>query len=363
MAPLLLALVSAIHCSPGGIPKHPVKQVRVTVTGLRGDGHAHAKHWREDRALSLLDEEIIEALRREGYPVGPGILGENLTVRHLHVQRLTPGTRLSFSGGVMIELTEPRKPCYVLDAIHPALQKETVGRIGYMARVIREGVLEAGERIEVEGEDHAQAGAPTAAILAGGRSVRMGRPKEGVILWDGRPMIEHVIESLRGVCRRVVVVGECRGYPIPLEIDLIQLRDTQPGAGPLAAIATLLRSDLDRNGYLVVACDQPLLTAPLLGRLIEDGFRIFLQPFPGDHRPALPRFFRSEEGEPLDPFPGYFPAGLLPEIETALQSGESSVRRFIQKTPVSWVSLPQTLRESLKSMNSPADLKCMASWH
>lgn len=142
-------LVAAIHLSPGGIPKLPVARVRVTLAGLAGDGRAHAKHLKSSRAVSLLDEEIIEALRREGYPVGPGIMGENLTVRHLHVQRLTPGTRLSFSGGVQIELTEPRKPCFVLDAISPALQEGVVGRIGYLACVIRGGVLQAGEKIRV----------------------------------------------------------------------------------------------------------------------------------------------------------------------------------------------------------------------
>lgn len=149
MLPILFPFVSSIHCSPGGIPKLPVDRVHVTLAGLEGDGRAHAKHLTPSRAVSLLDEEIIEALRREGYPVGPGVMGENLTVRHLYLQRLAPGTSLSFSGGVEIELTEPRKPCFVLDAIHPALQKGVIGRIGYLARVIREGVLRVGERIDV----------------------------------------------------------------------------------------------------------------------------------------------------------------------------------------------------------------------
>ena len=39
----------------------------------------------------------------------------------------------------------------------------------------------------------------TGAILAGGLSKRMGSPKEGVQLWDSRPMIEHVIETLEKV--------------------------------------------------------------------------------------------------------------------------------------------------------------------
>lgn len=185
----------------------------------------------------------------------------------------------------------------------------------------------------------------------------MGRPKEGVALSDGRRMIEHVIEPLRGVCQRVAIVGACRGYPIPAGIDIIHLNDSQPGeppqragslgtpgAGPLVAIATLLRSGLDSEGYLVVACDQPFLTSPLLGLLMED-------------RSPFPRFFRSEGGTPLDPFPGYFPVGWFLEIGRALQQGERSVRRLIERTPVSWIPIPDEFRGFLKNINTPADLE------
>jgi molybdopterin-guanine dinucleotide biosynthesis protein A len=171
----------------------------------------------------------------------------------------------------------------------------------------------------------------------------MGRPKEGVVLSDGRRMIEHVIEPLRGVCRRVVIVGACRGYPIPAGTDLVHLNDSKPGGGPLAAIAMLLHSGLDPEGYLVVACDQPFLTSPLLRLLVEE-------------QSPPPRFFRSEGGAPLDPFPGYLPIAWLPEVEGALQRGERSIRRLIQKTPASWVSLPDSARGCLKGINMPSDL-------
>ncbi len=142
-----IPIVVSINLSAGGVPKHSVNEATVTFDGLVGDGHAHAKHIKPTRALSLLDDEILETLRQEGYPVAPGVLGENITVRSLHVQSLTPGTMLTFSGGVVIELVEPRKPCFVLKEIHEALEKETIGRIGYMARVIKEGVLHPGEQI------------------------------------------------------------------------------------------------------------------------------------------------------------------------------------------------------------------------
>lgn len=146
-----MAVLVAINVSRGGIPKLTVPGVEVVESGLVGDGRAHSKHNTLTRSISLLDEEVLGDLRREGYPVGPGVLGENLTVRGLRGCEVAVGTCLRFAGGVEIELTEARKPCFILDAVDPRLKDVTVGRIGWMARVVRPGRLTAGETVEAEG--------------------------------------------------------------------------------------------------------------------------------------------------------------------------------------------------------------------
>ena len=138
----------AVNISEGGIPKLPLSRGRVTEAGLAGDGQAHAKHTKPHRALSLLEVEIIEQLKSEGYDVSPGALGENLTVKGL-LGRVAAGDRLAFSGGVVIELSEARKPCFVLDAVDPKLKEVTVGRLGWMARVVIPGEVRPGETITV----------------------------------------------------------------------------------------------------------------------------------------------------------------------------------------------------------------------
>ena len=136
----------AVCVACGSIPKRALPAVRVTTDGLQGDGHAHAKHNRPDRAVSLFDLEILTQLQREGFPLYPGAIGENLTVAGLYVQRLPPGTLLEI-GEVLLRLEEPRKPCYVLDAINPCLKDVIVGRCGYMASVARGGVIGPGMEI------------------------------------------------------------------------------------------------------------------------------------------------------------------------------------------------------------------------
>lgn len=144
-----IACVESICVSTGGIPKRPVNSVRVTRAGLEGDGHNHEKHNRPTQAVCLQDAELLEALYREGYPVSHGTIGENLTVRHLRVQNLPSGTILNFTGGVVLELTRERKPCYVLDSINPRLKEAIMGRCGFYAQVLKEGNLTPGEKIQL----------------------------------------------------------------------------------------------------------------------------------------------------------------------------------------------------------------------
>ena len=144
-----MATVVSINVSGGGIPKIPVLSSEVLVTGLAEDRHDHGKHTALDRAVSLVDLEILDQLNTEGYDVCPGAIGENLTVENLQLQALEPGDNLTFSGGVQIKLVEARKPCFVLDALDVKLKTDIVGRCGYLARVIVEGTISAGESITV----------------------------------------------------------------------------------------------------------------------------------------------------------------------------------------------------------------------
>ena len=141
--------IISINVSAGGIPKQPVERIEVTSLGLAGDGHNHEKHNSPLQAVCLQDIEELEGLCRQGYVLSPGATGENLTLRQVFVNGLAVGTVLAFDGGVAIELTKVRKPCYVLDAIHRQLKEDIIGRCGYYARVLQEGLLTAGEKISI----------------------------------------------------------------------------------------------------------------------------------------------------------------------------------------------------------------------
>lgn len=149
-------VVEAVNISSGGIPKLPIETGEVTIDGLVGDAHDHEKHNTPLQAICLIDREDLDDLRREGYEVGPGALGENLTVRSLEVDDLEAGDRLRFSGGVELEYTKKRSPCFVLDAISPDLKEVVVGRCGGYAKVLTTGRIQPGETIELRKAQPAQ---------------------------------------------------------------------------------------------------------------------------------------------------------------------------------------------------------------
>jgi molybdopterin-guanine dinucleotide biosynthesis protein A len=104
----------------------------------------------------------------------------------------------------------------------------------------------------------------TAIILAGGNSSRMGEDK-GLMLLDGKPMIEHVIDIVNGIVENIIIISNNKeyeqfGYPV--------YEDEVKGKGPLGGIYTGLQQASTQLS-LVLSCDIPYVNANLLNLLIS----------------------------------------------------------------------------------------------
>jgi MOSC domain-containing protein YiiM len=141
-----------------GIPKRAVTQLTITPDGVEGDFN----RWRTekangdpDQAVLLLSEEILADLRREGWPVQPGELGENLTLADVPNDALQPGARVR-TGEVLLEVTKPCDPCRILFSLPyvglkrgPEFLRTMRGRRGWFARVLQGGTVRDGAAVEV----------------------------------------------------------------------------------------------------------------------------------------------------------------------------------------------------------------------
>jgi MOSC domain-containing protein YiiM len=139
-----------VNTSNGGMPKLPVLQARVTKDGLEGDWQKNRKyHGGPDRAVCVYSEELYEWLREQGVDVTDGQIGENFTTRGLDLQKLEQGDRLRVGRECVIEITKVRVPCSQLKKWDVDLPELIVGRSGWVAKVVEEGVVRPGDSIEV----------------------------------------------------------------------------------------------------------------------------------------------------------------------------------------------------------------------
>ena len=148
--------IHQINISPGGVPKLRVERAGVTAGGLVGDGHNDTRHHGgPDAAVCLFSREVIERLRAEGHPIGPGTIGENVTVEGLDWAAVVPGCRLVFEGGVELEVVKYTNPCATIGESFRGLEFRRIkqdlhpGESRVYARVIREGELRAGAAVEL----------------------------------------------------------------------------------------------------------------------------------------------------------------------------------------------------------------------
>ena len=151
------------------------------------------------------------------------------------------------------------------------------------------------------------------AIQAGGRSTRMGSDKAAIIL-AGKPLIEHVLTRVEGLGDEILITTNH-----PAKYDYLHLRlvpDLTPGIGVLAGLQTAL-SAASGDLVLVLACDMPFVSRPLLKHMLHlaKGFDV-----------VIPKY--DMKYEPLHAV--YRKRSCLTPVESALAAGE---RRMISFFP------------------------------
>ena len=148
------AHIFQISISPGGVPKSPIHAGRVEELGIVGDAQKHLQfHGGPTRALCLFALETLLELQREGHPIFPGAVGENITTVGLDFATLKFGDRLQLGPEVVIELTSYAAPCATIresfaeGAFKRISAKVHPGASRLYARIITPGTITTGDSI------------------------------------------------------------------------------------------------------------------------------------------------------------------------------------------------------------------------
>jgi molybdopterin-guanine dinucleotide biosynthesis protein A len=188
----------------------------------------------------------------------------------------------------------------------------------------------------------------SAIVLAGGQSRRMGRDK-ALIDYRGRPIIAHVVDTLRALSDDIVAVSNRPDLYSPFGARVVP--DYEPPCGPLGGIAVGLQAALHPLA-VVVACDMPFLDVTLLRWLIDlaDGYDAVV-PQTGAEFEPLHAVYRRECYSPM---------------VQRIERGERRVISFfadVRLRPVpepEWRALDPAGR-SLVNLNTPDDLDLLSS--
>ena len=204
---------------------------------------------------------------------------------------------------------------------------------------------------------HAVALETTGALLAGGRSSRMGRDK-GPLVIGGKPMIEHVIARLRPQVHRILISGNDEerysGYCLPVVPDAIGEDTGEEQAGPLAGLhAALLWAQSetpDARFLLTVPIDTPFLPRDLTQRLAD-----------GLHAADATSAIAASNGR-THPVVGLWSIGLLAAVTASIQDGVRAMHRFAEQQKSAVVDFPSVTARGVSvdpffNVNTPDDLQ------
>jgi MOSC domain-containing protein YiiM len=115
--------------------------------GLVGDAHAG---YHTHRQVSLLAVESIQKIKALGLDVGPGDFAENLTTRGIDIASLPIGSQLVVGDDIILELSQIGKKCHTKCAIFRQVGTCIMPKEGVFARVIRGGIINAGDIIRIK---------------------------------------------------------------------------------------------------------------------------------------------------------------------------------------------------------------------
>jgi molybdopterin-guanine dinucleotide biosynthesis protein A len=186
----------------------------------------------------------------------------------------------------------------------------------------------------------------TVAILAGGKSSRMGTDKAFADLM-GRPMIEHTLSGVAGLgqTETILITNRPADYA---RLNLPMIGDILPGKGSLGGVYTAIARGSGSH-TLVLGCDMPFVSPALLRHMVE--------------------LSRDEAYDAIVPRSGGYPEALhaiysracLVPIQERLEANQLKVTGFFESVRVRYVDEaeyqaldPKGL--SFFNVNTPDDL-------
>ena len=162
----------------------------------------------------------------------------------------------------------------------------------------------------------------TAVILAGGKGSRLGGQDKGLILYQNKPLIEHLLKRITPQVASVIIsanrnhnIYASYGYPVIQDA----MADYQ---GPLAGFSSAM--SIAKTDYIItLPCDGPFISDDLVARL-----QICLQKNPS-------KIIVAHDGKHLQPTYAMIPISKLSKLNQYLDNGGRKIhQRYAENNAV-----------------------------
>lgn len=199
------------------------------------------------------------------------------------------------------------------------------------------GLIKTG-RLDVRQIDQ---NSPKAALLIGGKSRRMGRPK--ALLPKGEITLGlylcQLLEEVTGEPPTLLGEGPMGRH------SLKHIKDREPGAGPLSALLGWFDS-CPQDNVLILACDMIAMNTSALKWLIEQEL--------GEKAALLPRFSGRTFGEPTA---AIYTVLARPFLESHWESGKRGLHDAIPENHRLQPIIPQEHEIAFKGANTIQEME------
>lgn len=178
-------------------------------------------------------------------------------------------------------------------------------------------------------------------VLAGGKSTRMGTSK-AKMNWYGKEQQYYLADLIKVFCGEVFI--SCRKDQVnDINADYLTIPDQYPDGGPVESILSAFQTH-PNCGWLVLACDVPLIDKQTLEYLIEQR-----------ETSKIATVFENPEDKLPEPLIGIWEAESFDLLKYYHQKEKISLRNILIKHQAKIIKAPNI--GALINANTPADVK------
>jgi molybdopterin-guanine dinucleotide biosynthesis protein A len=162
----------------------------------------------------------------------------------------------------------------------------------------------------------------TAAVLAGGKSSRMGFDKQ-LLMADNRRLIERTVETLGNIFEDILLVTNTPALYERLPVRVCS--DVYAGMGPLGGIHAALVNTRSRYTY-ILACDMPFVCTPYIR---------YMQTKLLEVRAKACVAMRNDR---IEPFNAFYAIDSLQDLDNRLRNKQTSLYYFLKENDACIIS-------------------------